>query len=99
MSTGDIVYDTFVDNISRNELETRITQLGPTEILISSNMTDHTKKILRVLMETSADQHSTRMEKLKPEFFKENFAVETIKNLFLSNDMDVDDTGWLIKFS
>ena len=45
-STGDIIHDSFEDNSSRSELETRLAHIQPVEILISHNVSEATEKLV-----------------------------------------------------
>uniref|UniRef100_A0A5F8GWW3 DNA mismatch repair protein MSH3 n=1 Tax=Monodelphis domestica TaxID=13616 RepID=A0A5F8GWW3_MONDO len=46
-ATGEVVFDSFQDSISRSELETRILKLQPVELLLPSEMSDHTEKFIK----------------------------------------------------
>ncbi|XP_053405229.1 DNA mismatch repair protein Msh3-like isoform X2 [Mercenaria mercenaria] len=45
-STGDIIYDSFDDTGPRPELETRLTHIQPAEIILPSNVSMETEKLL-----------------------------------------------------
>ncbi|KAK6457260.1 DNA mismatch repair protein MSH3 [Scheffersomyces xylosifermentans] len=50
--TGDIVYDTFTDGFNRDEMETRLLYLNPSEVLVISsgdNASNETLKTLRLV--------------------------------------------------
>lgn len=49
-ATGDIVFDSFLDGESRQELETRISHLQPVEVLISVSPTRATDKLIQSLV-------------------------------------------------
>lgn len=50
ISTGDIIYDDFVDDLSCGELETRIIQLLPREVIYSSSVTKHTRQFIKNIL-------------------------------------------------
>jgi DNA mismatch repair protein MSH3 len=55
-STGEIVWDTFEDSFLRNELETRLRHLRPIEIIHPSNLSEPSKKLVRIFqVESQAD--------------------------------------------
>lgn len=47
--TGDIIYDTFNDNVTRDELETRLVYLNPSEILVINDSPDISKETLKMI--------------------------------------------------
>ena len=46
-STGDVLLDSFTDNHSRSELEGRILKINPVEILVPSDLSEHTHRLLQ----------------------------------------------------
>lgn len=46
--TGDIVYDTFADNHTRDELETRLAYMSPSEVLIIPGENSHSLKLVKL---------------------------------------------------
>ncbi|CAH2350823.1 DNA mismatch repair protein Msh3p [[Candida] railenensis] len=84
-ATGEIVYETFQDDNSKSELETRLSYLSPSEILVVSNDGELTKEVSKVLKVTSQSSNSKitslkRRESYKianelTEFFKENLKL------------------------
>lgn len=46
-STGDIIYDSFHDNSTRQELETRVHHIKPVEMLLPECLSPETEKLLR----------------------------------------------------
>lgn len=47
--TGDIIYDSFQDDMSRNNLETRLACLLPNEVLVINNTTEVSKETLKCI--------------------------------------------------
>ncbi|KAI8085363.1 muts domain V-domain-containing protein [Thamnidium elegans] len=68
LSTGDVVYDTFLDTFMRSELETRLLHIEPSEILIpSKNISQPTEKLLNHLSgqkSTCFSNDSVRIERM-----------------------------------
>lgn len=81
-ATGEILYDVFVDNVTRSELETRLTYLSPSEILVISLSEVLSKELKKVVMISSSAnnakvEHIVRKQTLKydktlQEFFEES---------------------------
>jgi len=64
LQTGDIVYDDFDDDYTRENLETRVIHLRPTEVLIPTTLTPQTEKLVKRLCPDSGihshyPQHTT----------------------------------------
>lgn len=67
-STGDIIYDEFADSNMREELEIRLLQLAPSEVLVLSDkdsVSDETMRILKFTSNTATVIH----RKLKTDAF------------------------------
>lgn len=47
--TGDIIYDTFKDNVTRDELETRLIYLNPSEIIVINDNSEISKETLKMI--------------------------------------------------
>eukprot|EP01122_Echinamoeba_exundans_P002726 TRINITY_DN1269_c0_g1_i2.p1 TRINITY_DN1269_c0_g1~~TRINITY_DN1269_c0_g1_i2.p1 ORF type:complete len:1013 (-),score=154.35 TRINITY_DN1269_c0_g1_i2:17-3055(-) len=55
-STGEIIWDTFEDSFLRNELETRLRHIRPIEIVFPSNLSEPSKKLVRIFqVESKSD--------------------------------------------
>ena len=44
------MFDCFEDSLSRSELETRLVQVQPKEILMASNTSKHTEKMINAIL-------------------------------------------------
>ncbi|KAI9308314.1 DNA mismatch repair protein Msh3-like protein [Cunninghamella echinulata] len=65
-SSGDIIYDDFNDGYMRSELETRLLHIEPCELLVPSNMSEPTKKIISYMTNQKSSTNDTiRLEVLK----------------------------------
>ncbi|CAO3626818.1 unnamed protein product [Cunninghamella blakesleeana] len=67
-SSGDIIYDEFTDGYMRSELETRLLHIEPCELLVPSNLSEPTKKIISYM---TAQKTSTG-DTIRLELLKEN---------------------------
>uniref|UniRef100_A0A672ZEP6 DNA mismatch repair protein MSH3 n=1 Tax=Sphaeramia orbicularis TaxID=375764 RepID=A0A672ZEP6_9TELE len=52
--TGDILLDCFPDGSSRSELETRVLKINPVEILVPSDLSEPTQRLLQSITNASA---------------------------------------------
>ncbi len=95
MSTGEIIYDNWTDDLNCSELETRIVQLQPSELLVSQSLSDHTKRIVKSLLSHYAGTglHKIRTEQIKSEYFQLEYAQEVLRKLLH------DDDAGLAKFN
>ncbi|KAI5613238.1 DNA mismatch repair protein Msh3 isoform X2, partial [Silurus asotus] len=82
-SIGDVMVDCFKDNASRSELEARVLRIQPVEILVPSNLSETTERLLRTiaLASTHADDR-IRIEKRDSSQFEYLIAMVTINNLY-----------------
>ncbi|XP_066459044.1 DNA mismatch repair protein Msh3 [Eleutherodactylus coqui] len=82
-STGEVIFDSFHDSKSRSELETRILRLQPAEILLPSEISTGTEKLINSI--TSAclrDDDRVRIEKLDKEHFEYSQAFQLISEFY-----------------
>eukprot|EP01134_Creolimax_fragrantissima_P004831 CFRG4831T1 len=68
IGTGEIVYDSFVDSCTRNQLHTRIAHLNPSEILLWTSLSTRTQTAIRSYASTSG---------VRIEHVDQDFSVET----------------------
>ena len=47
--TGDMIYDTFNDNVTRDELETRLVYLNPSEVLVINDKSEVSKETFKMI--------------------------------------------------
>jgi DNA mismatch repair protein MSH3 len=60
-STGEILYETFTDDVTRSELETRLTHLAPSEIIVVSRSGDGISKEVRKVVKIAATAHNANV--------------------------------------
>ncbi|CAL8249197.1 unnamed protein product [Merluccius merluccius] len=60
-STGDVLLDSFTDGHSRSELEARILKVNPVEILVPSDLSEHTHRLLQSIA-TASTQAEDRVQ-------------------------------------
>lgn len=74
--TGDVIFDVFSDNHSKDELETRLAYLVPSEVLIinsGSSVSHETQKIVKLRNPTASVQFRVQKKKLEVLADLENF--------------------------
>ncbi|KAF7653579.1 hypothetical protein LDENG_00081240 [Lucifuga dentata] len=87
-STGDVLLDCFPDGQSRSELEGRILKINPVEILVPSDLSDQTHKLLHSISNASAQADDrVRLEKRDSAQFEFTSAINTVTE-FYSPDKD-----------
>ncbi|XP_036454840.1 DNA mismatch repair protein Msh3 [Colossoma macropomum] len=84
-STGDVMVDCFGDNASRSELEARVLKIQPVEILVPSNLSEPTERLLRTIALSSVQADDRiRIEKRESTQFEYPTAVMTVKEFYSS---------------
>uniref|UniRef100_A0AAR2LGX5 DNA mismatch repair protein MSH3 n=1 Tax=Pygocentrus nattereri TaxID=42514 RepID=A0AAR2LGX5_PYGNA len=61
-STGDVMVDCFGDNASRSELEARVLKIQPVEILVPSDLSDPTERLLRTIALSRLGIHTFQVQ-------------------------------------
>uniref|UniRef100_A0A3B3ZH75 DNA mismatch repair protein MSH3 n=1 Tax=Periophthalmus magnuspinnatus TaxID=409849 RepID=A0A3B3ZH75_9GOBI len=89
-STGDVFLDCFSDSSSRSELEARVLKINPVEILVSSDLSELTHKLLHSV--TTASLHAddrARLETRDSAQFEFSTAMDTVTKFYAqSQDKD-----------
>uniref|UniRef100_A0A6I8R7P3 DNA mismatch repair protein MSH3 n=1 Tax=Xenopus tropicalis TaxID=8364 RepID=A0A6I8R7P3_XENTR len=82
-STGEVMYDRFHDTKSRTELETRILRLQPVEILLPSDISDCTERLISSLTSASLrDDDRIRIERMDKSHFEYSQAFQLISEFY-----------------
>ncbi|XP_060762961.1 DNA mismatch repair protein Msh3 isoform X3 [Neoarius graeffei] len=82
-SIGDVMVDCFKDNTSRSELEARVLRIQPVEILVPSNLSETTERLLRTIALASVQADDRiRIEKRDSTQFEYLTAMATVRNLY-----------------
>uniref|UniRef100_A0AAV2MNU6 DNA mismatch repair protein MutS core domain-containing protein n=1 Tax=Knipowitschia caucasica TaxID=637954 RepID=A0AAV2MNU6_KNICA len=82
-STGDVFLDCFSDSPSRSELEARVLKLNPVEILVSSELSELSLKLLHSI--TTASPHAddrARLETRDGALFDFSAALDTVTKFY-----------------
>ncbi|KAJ3603677.1 hypothetical protein NHX12_028421 [Muraenolepis orangiensis] len=89
-STGDVLLDSFTDGPSRSELEGRILKVNPVEILVPSDLSEHTHRLLQSIASasTQADDR-VQIQKKDAVHFEFPSAMNTVTEFYCHSQ----DTG------
>lgn len=60
-STGEVLHETFTDDVTRSELETRLTHLAPSEIIVLSRGGEGISKEVRKVVKIAATAHNANV--------------------------------------
>ncbi|XP_038559330.1 DNA mismatch repair protein Msh3 isoform X1 [Micropterus salmoides] len=82
-STGDVLLDCFPDGQSRSELEGRVLKINPVEILVPSNLSEQTLRLLQSITNASAQADDrVRVEKMDSAQFEFASAMNTVTEFY-----------------
>ncbi|XP_053727295.1 DNA mismatch repair protein Msh3 isoform X2 [Synchiropus splendidus] len=82
-NTGDVLLDCFSDSPSRSELESRILKINPVEILVPSDLSEQTLRLLQSISNTSAQADDrVRVEQRDKTEFEFSSAMNTVTEFF-----------------
>lgn len=82
-STGDVLLDCFPDGPSRSELEGRVLKIKPVEILIPSDLSEQTHRLLQCITNASAQADDrVRVEKRDSAQFEFASAMNTVTEFY-----------------
>ncbi|GAM25446.1 hypothetical protein SAMD00019534_086210 [Acytostelium subglobosum LB1] len=106
ISTGEIIYDTFQDDLLRTHLETRLTHLKPSEVLLppdqsgtAADMSDGSQQpkwnltnLTKKCIKTYCKLNNVRVQTMKQELYDYDTALSTMIEYYESGE---DPTGVL----
>uniref|UniRef100_A0A3Q2Q199 DNA mismatch repair protein MSH3 n=1 Tax=Fundulus heteroclitus TaxID=8078 RepID=A0A3Q2Q199_FUNHE len=82
-STGDVFLDCFPDGPSRSELESRILKINPVEVLVPSDLSEQTSKLLLSIANASAQADDRiRVERRDSTEFEFTSAMNTVVKFY-----------------
>uniref|UniRef100_A0A8C4NYZ4 DNA mismatch repair protein MSH3 n=1 Tax=Dicentrarchus labrax TaxID=13489 RepID=A0A8C4NYZ4_DICLA len=82
-STGDVLLDCFPDGPSRSEVEGRVLKINPVEILVPSDLSEQTQKLLQSIANASAQADDrVRVEKRDSALFEFASAMSTVTEFY-----------------
>uniref|UniRef100_A0A669CMG1 DNA mismatch repair protein MSH3 n=1 Tax=Oreochromis niloticus TaxID=8128 RepID=A0A669CMG1_ORENI len=82
-STGDVLLDCFPDGPSRSELECRVLKINPVEILVPSDLSEQTERLLHSITNASAQADDrVRVERRDSAEFEFASAMNTLTSFY-----------------
>lgn len=82
-STGDVLLDCFPDGPSRSELECRVLKINPVEILVPSDLSEQTERLLHSITNASAQADDrVRVERRDSAEFEFASAMNTVTSFY-----------------
>uniref|UniRef100_A0A3Q3ENC7 DNA mismatch repair protein MSH3 n=1 Tax=Kryptolebias marmoratus TaxID=37003 RepID=A0A3Q3ENC7_KRYMA len=81
-STGDVFLDCFPDGPSRSELESRVLKINPVEILVPSDLSEQTQKLLHSISNAAQADDRVRVEKRDSAQFEFASAMDTVVRFY-----------------
>ncbi|XP_022622640.1 DNA mismatch repair protein Msh3 [Seriola dumerili] len=82
-TTGDVLLDCFPDGQSRSELEARVLKINPVEILVPSDLSEQTHRLLQSIANASAQADDrVRVEKRDSAQFEFASAMNTVTEFY-----------------
>ncbi|XP_006889950.1 PREDICTED: DNA mismatch repair protein Msh3 [Elephantulus edwardii] len=81
-ATGEVVFDSFQDSVSRSELETRILCLQPVELLLPSDLSEQTETLIRRVTAVSVRDDRIRVERMDNMCFEYSHAFQEITDFY-----------------
>ncbi|KAF9617579.1 hypothetical protein IFM89_037391 [Coptis chinensis] len=100
ISTGDVVYGEFNDNVMRMALEGVVLSLSPAEVLLGEPLSKQTEKML---LSYAGPTSSVRVERASRDCFKDGGALAEVTRLYenmggdssiYAQEHDIDNTAW-----
>uniref|UniRef100_A0A4W3I9U7 DNA mismatch repair protein MSH3 n=1 Tax=Callorhinchus milii TaxID=7868 RepID=A0A4W3I9U7_CALMI len=88
-NTGDVVFDCFQDCPSRSELESRILCLQPAEILLPTNLSENTEKLLSSVTASSLRDDRIRVERMDDIHFEFSHAFQSVSEFYASGPCEI----------
>ncbi|KAM6930900.1 DNA mismatch repair protein Msh3 [Xenentodon cancila] len=82
-STGEVFLDCFPDGPCRSELESRLLKINPVEILVPSDLSEQTQRLLTIITDASAQADDrVRVEKMDSTQFEFASAMNTVTEFY-----------------
>uniref|UniRef100_A0A665T7W0 DNA mismatch repair protein MSH3 n=1 Tax=Echeneis naucrates TaxID=173247 RepID=A0A665T7W0_ECHNA len=91
-STGDVLLDCFPDGESRSELEARVLKISPVEILVPSDLSEQTHRLLQSISNASSQADDrVRVERRDGAQFEFTSAMNTVTDFYCHTQ----EKGWM----
>uniref|UniRef100_A0A8C8RNX1 DNA mismatch repair protein MSH3 n=1 Tax=Pelusios castaneus TaxID=367368 RepID=A0A8C8RNX1_9SAUR len=87
-TTGEVVFDSFQDSASRLELESRVLRLQPVELLLPSDLSDHSERLISSITSVSLQDDRIRIERMESIYFEYSHAFQLITDFYARGVLD-----------
>ncbi|KAM7166813.1 DNA mismatch repair protein Msh3 isoform 1-T1 [Macrochelys suwanniensis] len=87
-TTGEVVFDSFQDSSSRLELESRVLRLQPVELLLPSDLSDQSERLISSVTSVSLRDDRIRIERMQSIYFEYSHAFQLITDFYARGVLD-----------
>ncbi|XP_076995409.1 DNA mismatch repair protein Msh3 isoform X2 [Tamandua tetradactyla] len=88
-ATGEVVFDSFQDSVSRSELETRIACLQPVELLLPADLSAQTEMLIHRATAVHVRDDRIRVERMENIYFEYSYAFQAITEFYAKDKIDI----------
>ncbi|XP_038259774.1 DNA mismatch repair protein Msh3 isoform X3 [Dermochelys coriacea] len=81
-TTGEVVFDSFQDSSSRLELESRVLRLQPVELVLPSDLSDQSERLISSITSVSLRDDRIRIERMESTYFQYSHAFQLITDFY-----------------
>ncbi|EMP29535.1 DNA mismatch repair protein Msh3 [Chelonia mydas] len=81
-TTGEVVFDSFQDSSSRLELESRVLRLQPVELVLPSDLSDQSERLISSITSVSLRDDRIRIERMESIYFQYSHAFQLITDFY-----------------
>ncbi|CAM5145419.1 unnamed protein product [Natator depressus] len=81
-TTGEVVFDSFQDSSSRLELESRVLRLQPVELVLPSDLSDQSERLISGITSVSLRDDRIRIERMESIYFQYSHAFQLITDFY-----------------
>ncbi|XP_050802111.1 DNA mismatch repair protein Msh3 [Gopherus flavomarginatus] len=94
-TTGEVVFDSFQDSASRLELESRVLRLQPVELLLPSDLSAQSERLISSITSVSLRDDGIRIERIESIHFEYSHAFQLITDFYARGVLDTTDSQQL----
>uniref|UniRef100_A0A8C0QNN3 DNA mismatch repair protein MSH3 n=1 Tax=Chelonoidis abingdonii TaxID=106734 RepID=A0A8C0QNN3_CHEAB len=87
-TTGEVVFDSFQDSSSRLELESRVLRLQPVELLLPSDLSTQSERLISSITSVSLRDDRIRIERMEGIHFEYSHAFQLITDFYTRGVLD-----------
>ncbi|XP_062369550.1 DNA mismatch repair protein Msh3 [Cinclus cinclus] len=81
-TTGEVIFDSFRDGVSRSELESRVLRLQPVEIILPSRLSDQSEKLIHSITSMRLQDDRIRIERMENLNFEYSHAFQRVTDFY-----------------